>query len=116
MSKHERLILFLVALAVLERVFGFGRDIYLARTYGPLIPDGVSLDWGNISALVAVLVNIGCAAWLVVEARALQLKAWVWSLFGLAFGIAGVVLFYVMQLHENRAKRNRSQPMINGDQ
>lgn len=98
MTRHEKLILFLVALVLLERFGGFAGDVYIARTYGAYIPSEVTNNWESLSVLLSFLVNIGAAIWLYIEGKAVALRAWVWSLLGLFFGLMGVILFYVIQV------------------
>jgi hypothetical protein len=102
MTRQEKLVLLLLALVVLSRLAGFGRDLYLASAYGAPIPPDVKLYWENASLFIAGLVNVGAAVWLYVEAKAIALKAWVWSLFGLAFGLIGIILFYAIQIFSKR--------------
>ena len=104
MSKYEKLILLLVALLLLGRFGGLARDIYIARTYGSPIPPHVEYYWEQISVLFGVLVNIGAGIWLYIESKAINLKAWVWSLLGFLFGLIGVILFYAIQIYS--IKRN----------
>jgi uncharacterized BrkB/YihY/UPF0761 family membrane protein len=104
MSKHEKLILLLVALLLLGRFGGLARDIYAARTYGSPTPPHVKYYWEQISVLSGVLVNIGAGIWLYIEAKTIDLKAWVWSLLGFFFGLIGVILFYAIQIYS--LKRN----------
>jgi hypothetical protein len=105
MTRHEKLILLVVSLLVVTRLGVVAREIYIANHYGAA---GLSLsdkaNWKAISAVWEGLVNVGAAIWLVVEARAASLRAWVWALFGLFFGLLGVVLFYLVQVYtRNRA-------------
>ena len=99
MTKQEKLILLLIALIVIGRFSVFARDIYLARTYASLIPLEVENYWKNVSLIFGLVENFGAAIWLYIESKALNLKAWVWSLLGLFFGVVGVILFYVIQIY-----------------
>ena len=98
MTKHEKLILLLIALMLLGRFSEFARDLYIARTYGAIIPPDVENYWRQTSILFEGLVNIGAAIWLYIEAKSIALKAWVWSLLGLFFGLIGLILFYAIQI------------------
>ena len=98
MNKYEKWILFVIALVLLGRFGGLARDIYIARTYGAIIPPDVEQYWAQISIVFGGLLNIGSAIWLYIEARSLSLKAWVWSLLGLFFGLIGLILFYAIQI------------------
>ena len=105
MSRQEKLILFVGALLVLTRLGVVAREVLIAAHYGTA---GMPLSdrhlWEIASVLWGGLVNVGAATWLFLEARAAALKAWVWALFGLCFGLVSVVLFYLVQLcGKNRA-------------
>ncbi|TAK90915.1 MAG: hypothetical protein EPO06_06205 [Burkholderiaceae bacterium] len=97
MTRHEKLILLVIALLLAGRLSGLAREIYLARTYGAVIPDQVLLFWRNVSDIFDILTNLGAAVWLYVEARLVALKSWVWALLGIFFGLIGVILFYAIQ-------------------
>jgi hypothetical protein len=99
MNQQERLIAVLIVLVIASHVFTFGGQIYLARTYGASIPLDVQLYWKNFSILVLSLANIGAGLWLYFEARAARVAVWVWSMFGLTFGLEGVIVFYLVQLY-----------------
>jgi len=100
MTRHEKLILLLVAIVLLSWLIGFGKELAIASYYGaePIpLTDKVFLK--NLSVLLVSLVNIGAAIWLGIEASAAKLKSWVWALLGLVFGLWGVGLFYLTQLY-----------------
>jgi len=100
MTRQEKLILLIVMLLALTRLGVLARDLYIANHYGSFgLSPTDKANWKAISALWEALINVGAAIWLVVEARAAALKAWVWALLGLCFGLLGVVLFYLIQLY-----------------
>jgi len=105
MTRHEKLILFVIALLVLTRLGVVAREMLIAAHYGTAgVPLADKHLWETASALWGGLVNVGAATWLFLEARAAALKAWVWALFGLCFGLLGVALFYLVHLYgKNRA-------------
>lgn len=110
MTKHEKLILLLIALVLLGRFAGLARDVYLASTYGTSnsIPPEVRIYWENISIVFGGMVNFGAAIWLYIEAKAVSLKAWIWALLGLFFGLIGLVIFYIIQIFlERRTQSDR---------
>jgi hypothetical protein len=97
MTRYDKLALSLVALLVASHVGAFVRDIYLAQTYGPVsLPPDVQERWDLLSAVIARLVNIGAAVWLYFEAARSRLTAWVWAVFGLCFGLLGLVVYYLL--------------------
>jgi uncharacterized BrkB/YihY/UPF0761 family membrane protein len=104
MTKHEKLILLLVFLLLLGRFGGLARDLYVARTYGSPTPEYVKYYAEQVSVIFGVLVNIGAAIWLYIEAKSVELKAWVWSVLGFFFGVMGIIMFYVIQIYST--KRN----------
>ena len=104
MTKQEKLILLLIVFLLLERFSGLARDIYITRTYGFPTPEYVKYYAEHFSVIIGLLVNIGAAVWLYIEAKSIELKAWIWSLLGFFFGIMGILMFYVIQLYST--KRN----------
>ena len=109
MKKYEKFVLLLVALLVLSKVTPLVRDLYLARTYPPdLIPYHVSETWRSISMLMVALVNIGAAAWLMTESARQAANRWIWGLFGLLFGLIGVIVFYVVLIFRT-VERDQSE-------
>ena len=105
MTRHEKLILLLVALVVLGWAASFGKELALASYYDSApIPNTDKALLAKLNTLLYSLVNVGAAIWLGIEARAAALKAWVWALFGLFFGPWGVGLFYLVQLYTRQHK------------
>ncbi len=98
MKRYEKFVLLLVALLILSKITPLARDLYLARTYGgpDLIPYYISETWRSISMLMAALVNVGAAIWLMAESARQAANRWIWGLFGLLFGLIGVIVFYVV--------------------
>jgi len=107
MSRQEKLLLFLIVLVAIGQLSGIGRDVYLARLYGPDIPADVLAYWTHLSNLFDVIMNLGAAVWLYVEATAARQKVWVWTLSGLVFGVIGIVLFYVIQLYAEKISTSK---------
>ena len=111
MKRYEKFVLLLVALLVLSKITPLVRDVYLVRTYGQLdlIPFYVSEAWRSISMLMAALVNVGAAAWLMVESARQAANRWIWGLFGLLFGLVGIITFYAVlifrTIQSEQAKR-----------
>ena len=104
MTRQEKLILLVVTLLVLTRIGDIAREMLIAMVYGASGPTPVDKHlWVAASNVWNGLVNVGAAVWLFVEARTAALKSWVWSLFGLCFGILGVVLFYLVLLYTKGA-------------
>jgi len=100
MNRQEKLVLLVVALLVLSHLGGIARELVVAYHYGTgPIPPADRRALREISVILSGFVNFGAALWLFVEARAFALKSWVWALFGLSFGLLGVALFYLVQLH-----------------
>ncbi|HEX2965946.1 MAG TPA: hypothetical protein VHO84_09175 [Syntrophorhabdaceae bacterium] len=62
-----------------------------------------------VSFIGFVLANGACAVWLLFESRKEKLSSYIWSLFGLTFGLNGVIMFYLyMILSEIRLKWAKS--------
>ena len=106
MTKHEKIALLVLLLLFAGRVGGLVRDVYLLQTYGATIPPDVLSMWEQLSIFIGGLVNFGAAVWVFFECKSLRLKLWVWPLFSLAFGLTGVVLFYLVQLFQQSNSEN----------
>ena len=97
MKQYEKLALALITLVVAGHVFAFARDLYIAQTYGAAgLPPVLQKQWAIASVVLARLVDVGVGVWLFIEARREKLAAWVWGLFGLVFGLIGLVVFYLL--------------------
>ena len=101
MKRYEKFVLLLAALLILSKITSLVGDIYLARTYGPseLIPYHIEETWRSISILMIALVNAGAAVWLIAESARQTANRWIWGLFGLLFGLIGVIVFYVVLIY-----------------
>ena len=105
MNRQEQLVLLLIALVLVGKFGMLGRDMIFARLYGN---SGAAVQgyeyWELVSYLLASVVNLGSAIWLLVEAKAADLRAFLWAVFGLVFGLLGVALFYLIQLYGSRER------------
>jgi len=102
MTRQEKLVLLSIVLFVLAQIGTFALAYFIAAYFGVSGPPYEKHFW-RVAALVwSVVANLGAAIWLAVEARAAVLKAWVWALFGLCFGLLAVALFYLVQLYARR--------------
>jgi len=100
MTRQEKLVVLVVVLLVLTRVGALARAVFISRHYGAFgLPAYDQHVWQTATFIWGGLVNVGAAIWLFVEARAAALRSWVWSLFGLCFGLLGVALFYLVELY-----------------
>jgi len=101
MKRYEKYVLLLAALLILSKFTPLVRDLYLARTYGPpdLIPHHIAGTWQSISMWMVALVNAGAAVWLIAESAREAANRWIWGLFGLLFGLIGVIVFYVVLIY-----------------
>lgn len=107
MKRYEKFALLLVVFLIISKIVPFMGDIFLARTYGPhdLIPFQVLKTWESIYILLDALVHIGAAIWIFAEAKIESLNRWVWGIFGLAFGLIGLVIFYLVLLYQQLHKQ-----------
>ena len=102
MRRYEKWAIALIVLLMLPRVGGIARDMYLSRAYGAAGPPlNIYRRWELASQLFSHLINIGTALWLFLAARKEKLSQWVWGMFGLFFGLLGVVVYFVL-LPEHR--------------
>ncbi len=105
MTRDEKLILLLFLLVVLGWLARFLCNVYVARTYGAVIPVHIEHYSQRAFILLGLLVNFGAGFWIYVEARATGLKAWIWPLLGLGFGVVGIILFYGIRIHVQTVNR-----------
>lgn len=96
-KKYEKLAFGLIGLLLLSHIFPIARDVYLAHVYGAIgAPPMVKKEWASASVLFAHLVNVGVAIWLFMDASRERVSRWIWGIFGLVFGLLGLVVFYVL--------------------
>ena len=109
MKRIEKVAIVLMVLWVLTLVSNPATSIIMARLYG-------AKEYGQITftqhtlvtvrAVLCALVQTGVAVWLFVEATRDKAARWVWSLFGLTFGLSAAILYFLVQLvEESRLKR-----------
>ena len=83
--------------------------------------DGETLStWKYIGGYLAwigrSLFSFGCAFWLFQEAKKQNQTKWVWALFGLAFKIQGIIIFYCYTiLRKMTDQKEKSEPSARGD-
>ena len=51
-------------------------------------------------SIITGLVGVGVAIWLYMLAIRANMRAWIWLLFGLCFGVVAAVLFFVVRIYE----------------
>lgn len=102
MQEVQKYIVLLLVLSVIAYLFPFFRDIYLMNRFGGEIPYFDKKKWELWTSIIVALQNVGAAVWLWVLAKTNGLSRMVWSLFGLAFGLIAVGIFYLVRLNEKR--------------
>jgi len=83
--------------------------VIMAQIYGAEQISQMNLGLKTIimvSSFVGVLVNIGVAVWLYIQAKKDKNSPWVWCLFSLVFGIIAAVLYFLMQLIEQLKQKD----------
>ena len=96
MKRVEKLILILIACLVVSRIGIFLKDIYYAYYVGVGEPTlQQTAIFKNISFILFSVVNMGSSIWLYIESKKAELRTWIWTLFGLFFGLMAVVIFYL---------------------
>ncbi len=63
----------------------------------------------SIRVILGLLVQIGVAIWLFLQATRDKSARWVWALFGLTFGISAAILYFLMQLVEEMKQKRTSK-------
>ena len=110
MKKIEVIAVVLIVLWVLTLVSNPIITFITARLYTP--PAQAALYCTHKAMLAArniasVLVHIGIAAWLFIQAKWDRNTSWVWALFGFTFGISAAILYFLLRLvEEMKAKRS----------
>jgi hypothetical protein len=100
MKQIEKLVLVVIAFLIFSRVGIFIKDIFYAYSVGTGEPTlQQTLTFKNISFILFIIVNIGSSIWLYVESQKAKLRKWIWTLFGLLFGLMAVAIFYLSGIY-----------------
>jgi len=110
MTRQEKLIVGLVAVVLITRIGHIAVDTWFASQYGAMATPTQKAMWRASFTLVTALQNIAAAVWIYVEAKTAALRAWIWSLLGLCFGVLGIALFYAAQIYLQRQPNNSFKP------
>jgi hypothetical protein len=109
-TRHEKLIIFIVLVICMMKLGYLGKDILVALLYGAAGPSHYdALVWESWSRIWSALVYLGSAVWVFVEARAAGLRALIWSLLGLTLGLLGILLFYAIQIYQGSSQQKHNQ-------
>lgn len=109
MAKYEKYVLILIVAFILGGICKLGITLYLGYAYANnALPHDILALASKAKLFISVLVNIAASFWLFFEAKALSYRAWIWSGLGLFFGILGVVLFYIIQIHARNLTHHSS--------
>lgn len=112
MKKIEAVAVVLIGLWVLtlfpNPIFSF----VAARMYA--IDELVTLRWTQVVMLLArnivsMLVCLGVAVWLFIQAKRDKASPWVWCLFGFTFGISAAILYFLIQLIEEMKMKRTAE-------
>jgi hypothetical protein len=102
MKSIEKILLVVIVLLVLSRVGILLKDIWIISSAGA---DGLSIQQKIISQYLSfiffAIVNIGSSVWLYIEAAKSEMKTWVWTVFGLFFGLMAVAIFYLAGIYNH---------------
>ena len=92
-------ILALCILLVVNRVYGF---FIAPLLFSSDIGSGFWVRSHLVSGgyfVISILGNVVVAIWLNLEAKRLHRKRFIWTIFGLFFGIVAALLFYVIEIY-----------------
>ena len=98
----EKLIIVVVAFLAVSRIGVFLKDLYFAYyigVEGPTLQQKILSQ--HISFILFSIVNVGSSIWLYVESRKAEMKTWIWTIFGLFFGLMAVAIFYLSGIYGN---------------
>jgi uncharacterized BrkB/YihY/UPF0761 family membrane protein len=100
MKRYDKLVLLIVALVLMSKLGAIGSDFMFSQTYGVgPIPMETKKTWEFISFLLSNLINFGVGIWLYIEARREKINRWVWAIFGVIFGLMGLVIYYLIRIN-----------------
>ena len=109
MAKYEKYVLILIVAFILGGICKLGITLYLGYAYAnDALPHNILALTSKAQLYISVFVNIAASFWLFSEAKALSNRAWIWFGLGLFFGILGVILFYIIQIHEKNLTHHSS--------
>ena len=102
MQKFEKIALIGIALFLVAEVMSIFREtlteIILAK-YN-MSTTQLMLTWMLPVSIFILVLNIAISAWLYRAAQDEEdATPWIWALFGLAFGISGAILFFVVRVY-----------------
>ena len=95
-------------LSLISIVIPFARDLYITTNISNVVLNENQKAWWTLWRVgLAALVNIGAAIWLFSESRQTNYNSFIWSLFGLTFGLFAVGLFYLVSIN-SKLSHNKS--------
>ena len=112
MKKIEKIAIILIVLWVLTLASNPVITIIMGRLYSPQEFVNITfMQKGLLAArtILGLLVQIGIAVWLFMQAKRDKAARWVWALFGLTFGISAAILYFLLQLIEEMKLKRKSE-------
>ncbi len=110
MKKIEVIAVVLIVLWALTLVSNPIITLITARLYTPPAQAALGCTHKAMLAarnIISVLVQVGVAVWLFIQAKRDRATSWVWGLFGLTFGISAAILYFLLRLvDEMKVKRS----------
>ena len=111
-NKIERFLVIVLVLTVVSLVGGVLCNIPISRFFlGEEYPS-LNLFRRCIAMIPMVfgsLVHLGVAIWLFGLAREQRARRWMWFVFGAAFGLTAVILFYLIRMHDMLKTRTEAE-------
>jgi len=100
MKQIEKIIIVVILFLLISRFGAFLKDLYFVLNQGAEGPTSAQRILGHyISFILFSIVNIGSSIWLYIESGKAKLKIWIWTVFGLCFGLMAVAIFYLSSIH-----------------
>ena len=112
MKRIEKVVLLLSILFILSHVFHSYGLVFLRKLFETSAADRAFADFAHVNLIMIVhsvlskIVNIAVGIWLFTETRRSEGKPWIWLLFGIAFGMIGAIVFYVVRIYESKTDTN----------
>ena len=103
MKTFERFALILVIIFAINLIFGNILGPFIERLFSGSREGILRLHYNLLMTsplFISYVVNLAMGCWLFVDARNRLRNKWVWSFFGLLFGVLGVIIYLLIVLTE----------------
>jgi hypothetical protein len=113
MKQIEKFLMLILILTIISTSGTYLSNILLVKLYGAAQYSQMAFFDKVVASIFSVfrmLVNICVAIWLFVAAREHKAQAWAWCVFGVFFGLAAAIFFYLVCIYETLRARSEVGP------